>query len=171
MVGKVKVVDDLDPLQLMNEDIIFVDQVFDQEDICSAQIAVAEIRLRRLLSEEMVRAFRGSQLTARAVAKRLNCDPALISRRLKGDENLTLRTIAAMFLAVGHEVVVQSVPFQVADRNAAWLCDSSVSVRARQVSGIRGNSSEKSSKLNIGFPRRASNAPNPPQSVLARLTA
>ncbi len=116
-----------DPMSLMMADLKFVEEVFDKENISDAQIDVAEVRLRRALAEELVRAFGQekvrSGLTYKKLADRLNKDPGLISRRFKGEENLTIRSIVAMFLAMGREIHAHSSPINDKAIDAVWLVD------------------------------------------------
>jgi hypothetical protein len=56
-------------------------------------------------------AFDESGLTQDQLAVRLGVDKSLISRRLNGTENLTLKTMSHMGTAMGYRPVVNFVPF------------------------------------------------------------
>ncbi len=46
----------------------------------------------------------GQKLTRAALAKRLGCSPAHITQMLRGEHNLTVRTLARVLGACGYEV-------------------------------------------------------------------
>lgn len=59
--------------------------------------------------DELRAAFERSGKTQQEVADLLGVDKAVINRRLKGTENLTLRTLAEMAWAINHDVRVVMV--------------------------------------------------------------
>lgn len=68
------------------------------------KIGRGRARLRNRIFREIRRVFRKaykeSGLTQKEIAERLGADPALVSKRLNGDANLTLNTIADLFTAI-----------------------------------------------------------------------
>ena len=56
--------------------------------------------------------FKKRDISQDALAKRLDVDKALISKRLKGRENLTLKTLSFMASAMKCRLDVQFVPYE-----------------------------------------------------------
>jgi transcriptional regulator with XRE-family HTH domain len=59
----------------------------------------------------MWRAFRKSGLSQDKVADRLGVDKGLISKRLKGRENLTLKTLSFMASAMECRLAIDCIPY------------------------------------------------------------
>lgn len=101
-------------LVLVNPSVEFIEDPVSPAAVSKSDIGAAEVRIREKLAEEMSMAFfnlsKVKNLTCAEIAKRLGVSAGLISRRFKGEENLTLRTIAAMFLALEREVIISSRP-------------------------------------------------------------
>jgi transcriptional regulator with XRE-family HTH domain len=55
--------------------------------------------------------FESSGLTQDELATRLNVDKSLVSRRLNGSENLTIKTMSQMGTGMGHRLVITYVPY------------------------------------------------------------
>lgn len=82
--------------------------------------------------DELRAAFEKSGKTQQEIADRLGVDKAVINRRLKGTENLTLRTLAEMAWAINHDVrVVMVRPKSGVHRNERdrWLEPALVTAR------------------------------------------
>jgi transcriptional regulator with XRE-family HTH domain len=63
----------------------------------------------------MRRAFRirlHSGLNQDRIADRLNCDKSLVSRRLNGEENLTLKSMSSLASAMDCRLVINFKPFE-----------------------------------------------------------
>ena len=56
-----------------------------------------------------------ARINKAALAERMGCTRAFVTQMMKGDHNLTVRTLARAMAACGYEVVFQKVPFIVAD--------------------------------------------------------
>lgn len=57
-------------------------------------------------------AFHLSRLTQENIAEALNIDKALVSKRLRGLENLTIKTMSFMGTALGCRVDISFVPYE-----------------------------------------------------------
>ncbi len=66
--------------------------------------------LRAALQYEMLRALDEEGISQTALAERLNCSPAWVSQLLGDDANLTLESIAKVFLALGRRCVPSTEP-------------------------------------------------------------
>lgn len=62
--------------------------------------------------DAMRTAFKQRGITQDEIAKRLGVDKALISKRLNGQENLTLKTLSFMATAMECKLCVEYVPYE-----------------------------------------------------------
>lgn len=60
----------------------------------------------------MWQAFKRSRLSQDEIAEKLGVDKALISKRLRGRDNLTLKTLSFMATAVGCRLTVDYTPYE-----------------------------------------------------------
>ena len=96
------------PPELMNRRITFVEDVFDQERISSIQIDTAEAALIRRVCEAAHLAYRRSGLTYKQVADMLGATQESVFRTLSGEDQMTIRFAASMFLALKCDVHISS---------------------------------------------------------------
>lgn len=72
--------------------------------------------LRAALQYEMLRALDEEGVSQSALAERLGCSPSWVSQLLDDDANLTLESIAKVFLAVGRRCVPSTEPSDYVDQ-------------------------------------------------------
>lgn len=85
-----------------------------EQKLSEGKLGRARARLRLNLFNEVLSVFRAAKkengLTQQMIADRLGIDKAVVSRRLKGDDfNLTIETLADMFIAMGAQLSVKGV--------------------------------------------------------------
>lgn len=98
-------------------------EVLDVEAISEFFKDVAAEQLEQRLHAVMVAAYDRLKakkgMTYKRLASRLGIDPSVITRRFNGQENMTIRTIAEMFLALESEVDVSERPVYQARKQAS----------------------------------------------------
>ncbi|MBM3557921.1 MAG: helix-turn-helix transcriptional regulator [Alphaproteobacteria bacterium] len=102
--------------------------------------------MRAKINREFERRRAGG-LTKRGMAEKLDCDPALITKRLNGNANLTLETISGLAWALDCRPSFDLVPRDAMDRtrNAPTSGEKAGSERAHV--GSRAGSAKPSTRI------------------------
>jgi transcriptional regulator with XRE-family HTH domain len=82
---------------------------FGPQNAHEAEIFAVE-ELRAEIQYEILRALQVANVSQSQLAQKLGCSPAAVSQFLGDEANLTIETIAKVFLALGRQVRIESAP-------------------------------------------------------------